>query len=1502
MVQIPFEGNPIGAVIGGETPPTPVPIPTSGLVFYTPASGTTDAYAETGQSLDYSGGTATSKDNVPCVHLNGSNESIVTWDVSELPEGNSPFTMSIWAQMDTNVGDRTCEAFSYGYPDYYQAIYLGAGRMYDGLGQAKFGDHLPDIWCENTIEKDEWYHLLQTYDGEYFNCYLNGVLISSEYCTDMNVNRGALTVGGGGAYFGEYWAGYVAAPRLYDRVLTSGEINALAHEFTPMTVPTFNDQTITFTNDVGATTISLKYNAGSKTVSFDILSGTLPNTVTFNPSGSFTYDGTTIAASATYQLAVQLSGDGVVTTSANVTIEMKDHEEIPTRGLTMWHSLSSSLTHPEIGDDFELTDNSITLTTNQGIHCAQYIGNYGGLRNSTGSYYSTSNTEVTVSVWAKYTGDTGDYWMDVCPMSIGNWANADAQIEISMMNYGNLGTRIKVQNASDYNLTGYFSGWHHYVATLSGNGSNPKLYIDGEYIGEQDVYGNQIDVIQAVGIGGSLGSDNYIPRDRPWVGYIAGCRIYNRALEPNEILKLAGEYIPLTDALFGNQEFNFSNSEGASSRSMWFDVENKTPVFTVVSGSLPNGVTMDSTLGTFAYDGTTIAQDEDIQVVVELSGNYVSPASAVVTFKMTDQAIVDTNDYFYMENIGDNANGTKIIKAGNPTNPITVEWSKDKSSWYEFILDGNSIPLAVNEKVYFRGNNSTFSDSNGVYSFWVDDNNEYGHTLHNIGGNIMSLLDKTCQSTTLPTSYVFKDLFHPNGWSNWWVYNSYDLKLPAMTLTEHCYEEMFYECYNMVTHPELPASSLARCCYKAMFRSTSIQTAPVLSADCAYGCYERMFEYCHSLQTAPELTGNINQYCYSQMFYGCNSLTTPPSILPAETIAWYNWYCYGSMFADCVSLTYSPVIMARNEINMAAGMFYGCSSLSCITIPNLEQWGNGTSDWVNGVASEGVFNCSPTLPKEFGNSRIPVGWKKNPDLLYFQAMEDNSAVKLAARGNPAQVTLSTSYDGANWTPYTIGDTLTLQNTGDFVFFKGNNNAFSTGTYNDFYRFEMSGSIDAKGNIMSLLKEDANLTAIPSGADACFANLFMGQNALRSAPELPATTLTPWCYYAMFQDCQNLSAAPELPATTLAAGCYSYMFNSTVALRNAPKLPATTLAPYCYDSMFMATYVSGAVSLPATSGAEYCYNNMFRAADINEVNIKLKTLDNYCCQNMFKEAYDLTKISVGFTDWGTNLTDPFTDWVYDVSSSQPTGTFSCPSGLPEEYGDSRIPSGWSVSHDIDPIVTSGLTFFQPFARSYITPQVGHDLTLSGTAPTLSSVNGVDCVVFDGNQLLYDTNADYWTMPGDEAPRYWAPDMTVSMWVNVFNFTDGDILNTGGAHGYDQGNGVSIGQNENYDSTTHLWCDYQGHYRIDYSNAVANQWYHIAWKTYDDGWMSVYVNGQYIGSDARGGYKQLNHPFIGLACYQDNETLVPRPQNCAIAGFRIYDRTLEDSEIALLAAEF
>ena len=274
-----------------------------------------------------------------------------------------------------------------------------------------------------------------------------------------------------------------------------------------------------------------------------------------------------------------------------------------------------------------------------------------------------------------------------------------------------------------------------------------------------------------------------------------------------------------------------------------------------------------------------------------------------------------------------------------------------------------------------------------------------------IQGNVMSLLygDDFKGEDTLEYkgqfAYLFCDFNEENVCK---VVNARNLSLPATTLTEECYNGMFYGCTSLITAPQLPATTLARNCYQEMFSGcTSLTTTPKLPATTlADWCYRSMFYGCISLTIAPELPATtLASSCYSSMFQGCTSLITAPQLpattltngcyngmfavctslttapeLPATTLA---SSCYGNMFADCTSLITAPQLPATTLTNGCYnGMFYNCTSLNYIkamftTTPSISY----TSNWVKNVSASGTFvkNSAATWDVT-GINGIPSGW------------------------------------------------------------------------------------------------------------------------------------------------------------------------------------------------------------------------------------------------------------------------------------------------------------------------------------------------------------------------------------------------------------------------------------------------------------------------------------------------------------------------------------------------
>lgn len=172
---------------------------------------------------------------------------------------------------------------------------------------------------------------------------------------------------------------------------------------------------------------------------------------------------------------------------------------------------------------------------------------------------------------------------------------------------------------------------------------------------------------------------------------------------------------------------------------------------------------------------------------------------------------------------------------------------------------------------------------------------------------------------------------------------------------------------------------------------------------------------------------------------------------------------------------------------------------------------------------------------------------KLPNYLCFTAEEAGSTIGLFSKNSTA--TLQYSRNGIdNWTEFNTTDTITLDNVGDKVYFKGSETSASM---SDFTRFSITGTIAASGSIMSILTYDYSTntwddTTIPCDY-ACYAMFnYSGKiiTPMTTTPSLPATTLTNGCYYYMFRGCEPLTMLPKLPALTLTKQCYQEMFAET----------------------------------------------------------------------------------------------------------------------------------------------------------------------------------------------------------------------------------------------------------------------------------------------------------------------------------------------------------------------
>ena len=381
-----------------------------------------------------------------------------------------------------------------------------------------------------------------------------------------------------------------------------------------------------------------------------------------------------------------------------------------------------------------------------------------------------------------------------------------------------------------------------------------------------------------------------------------------------------------------------------------------------------------------------------------------------------------SKEYFTIESLADNNTITWTFTGSTPMQNY-IYWSKNGTSWTSAIVSTSDTPVSLatlnkGEKMYLKGENIKYASSSSNYSHF---NSDYEF---NVSGNIMSLIygDNFIGQTTLSSSYNFVGIFKSSK-----VYDASNLILPATTLADYCYSNMFNGCASLVTAPVLPATTLASSCYHSMFyKCTSLATAPVLPATTlAKSCYYYMFYGCTSLTTAPELpaTTLVNN-CYGYMFEGCSSLITAPE-LPATTLAnscYMSMFaatkitaapelpatilsdsCYRNMFYGCTSLRYPPTLNATIlQPRCYQHMFFGCTSLktapelpattlvtycyaymfqNCTSLSYIKclatniSASNSHNWWLYNVASTGTFVKPAPMSSWPANAHgIPSGW------------------------------------------------------------------------------------------------------------------------------------------------------------------------------------------------------------------------------------------------------------------------------------------------------------------------------------------------------------------------------------------------------------------------------------------------------------------------------------------------------------------------------------------------
>ena len=328
--------------------------------------------------------------------------------------------------------------------------------------------------------------------------------------------------------------------------------------------------------------------------------------------------------------------------------------------------------------------------------------------------------------------------------------------------------------------------------------------------------------------------------------------------------------------------------------------------------------------------------------------------------------------------------------------------------------------------------------------------------------------------------------------------------LPATQVRLQSYLDMFYLCLKLKNAPNLPAQTLGERCYQQMFRGcveleTVPETLPATSA--ANYCYEHMFAGCTKIKKAPRIClTSIGTMSLDNMFNGCSSLKEI-TIDYTGNINFTNWVSgvadEGIMYYGGSTTTYGSSYLPKDDSHKWAVFAPGDSFI-------LTAKENGST--VKFVAyAMGAYTPSGVQLDEIYYKKNNGSWAK---------WNENTVINMNNRDIIAIRNKRTTLGCL------VGGGITHAEGMNFVM---------TG------QFEASGSIGALVNhanlsmlcFNNLFRGCGSLIKAPdlpatTLAQACYMNMFTNCTGLEKAPRLPATSLADDCYVEMFKGCTSLN--------------------------------------------------------------------------------------------------------------------------------------------------------------------------------------------------------------------------------------------------------------------------------------------------------------------------------------------------------------------------------------------
>jgi xylan 1,4-beta-xylosidase len=221
-----------------------------------------------GEFLKYLTPTVTWYDSVKAVKFDGKSFLKLS-EIAPSLDWNSSYTASVWVN-NPKIGTGECLMAWCSRSNMLMASYTAMMYGTGTFGAVAHGDGHADIKFLGAPKKDEWHHLVLTFDGMLERVYEDGAL-NTQLPISLFVESSTIKLGNSGEGT-ENFTGYIANAQLYDKAFTEEEILQLMEKTRPeMVAAPVTDGILNLKN---SDNYLIGYNSGDNTITVTTKNGT----------------------------------------------------------------------------------------------------------------------------------------------------------------------------------------------------------------------------------------------------------------------------------------------------------------------------------------------------------------------------------------------------------------------------------------------------------------------------------------------------------------------------------------------------------------------------------------------------------------------------------------------------------------------------------------------------------------------------------------------------------------------------------------------------------------------------------------------------------------------------------------------------------------------------------------------------------------------------------------------------------------------------------------------------------------------------------------------------------------------------------------------------------------------------------------------------------------------------------------------------------------------------